>query len=272
MLATRERLVDAARHLFWERGYAATGLAEILALADANSGSFYHFFDSKDALLRTILETYVEVLDPHVLAPARAEATDPMARVFVLLDSYRQRLVDTDCRYGCPIGRLALEIDPENTPGARTDRQELHRLERRGGHALRRPGARPAEVAAFVLTVMEGGVDAGRARIGRDRALRHLRPPAAPAARRADPHVILRRCPRGGHPEAAHADDRRLGLALAFVVAQVHSCHCSEDHAPQRPPPQGRVPGSLDEVWLAMSTRRMNLALERRPGGHAPRR
>ena len=51
---TRERLIEAARHLFWERGYAATGLAEILARAGANSGSFYHFFESKDALLRTV--------------------------------------------------------------------------------------------------------------------------------------------------------------------------------------------------------------------------
>ena len=51
---TRERIVEAARYLFWEKGYAATGLAEILARADANSGSFYHFFDSKDAVLRTV--------------------------------------------------------------------------------------------------------------------------------------------------------------------------------------------------------------------------
>ena len=37
---TRERIVEAARFLFWEKGYAATGLAELLARAGANSGSF----------------------------------------------------------------------------------------------------------------------------------------------------------------------------------------------------------------------------------------
>jgi AcrR family transcriptional regulator len=40
---TRSRLLEAARYLFWEKGYAATGMAEILERAQANSGSFYHF-------------------------------------------------------------------------------------------------------------------------------------------------------------------------------------------------------------------------------------
>ena len=32
-LTTRERLVVTAMHLFWEKGYAATGMAEILERA-----------------------------------------------------------------------------------------------------------------------------------------------------------------------------------------------------------------------------------------------
>ena len=67
---TRLRIVEAARDLFWEKGYAATGLAELLQRAGANSGSFYHFFESKDAVLRTVLETYEDLLDPHVIQPA----------------------------------------------------------------------------------------------------------------------------------------------------------------------------------------------------------
>ena len=37
---TRARLLDAARYLFWEKGYTATGMSEILGRAQANSGSF----------------------------------------------------------------------------------------------------------------------------------------------------------------------------------------------------------------------------------------
>jgi len=64
--ATRDRLIDSARYLFWERGYAGTSMSELLAHAEVNSGSFYHFFDSKEALLRAVLEQYIQLLRPMV--------------------------------------------------------------------------------------------------------------------------------------------------------------------------------------------------------------
>lgn len=161
---TRDRLVEAARHLFWEKGYSATGLAEILARADANSGSFYHFFESKDALLKTVLELYVESLEPHLVRPMWEATPDPMERVFALLASYRQRLLDTDCQYGCPIGRLALEIDPENTPAHEIIARNFTRWKQAVEACLRAAGiAHAADAATFVLTVMEGGVMQSRA-------------------------------------------------------------------------------------------------------------
>jgi TetR/AcrR family transcriptional regulator, transcriptional repressor for nem operon len=197
---TRERLVDAARYLFWEQGYAATGLAQILARAEANSGSFYHFFDSKDALLRTVLDTYVDLLDPHVLRPAWAATTDPMARVFVLLDSYRRRLLDTGCRYGCPIGRLALEIDPENTPAHALIARNFTRWKEAVEACLRAAGLpRPAEVATLVLTVMEGGVMQARAYRTIepfDVCVRQLRLHLDALARTARPRGVAARRPR----------------------------------------------------------------------------
>ena len=161
---TRVRLIEAARHLFWERGYAATGLAEILARAEANSGSFYHFFESKDALLRTVLDTYADALEPHLIAPVRANARRPLDEVLGLLASYRARLVETGCTYGCPIGRLALEIDPENTPAYALIARNFDGWKAAVTDALRRARiANAEEVAAFVLTVMEGAVMQARA-------------------------------------------------------------------------------------------------------------
>jgi TetR/AcrR family transcriptional repressor of nem operon len=161
---TRSRIVEAARYLFWERGYAATGLSELLARADANSGSFYHFFESKDALLREVLETYADLFEPVVLRPAWQLTSDPLERVFALLDGYRGKLIATDCQYGCPIGRLALELDPENRPAhtliARnfTGWTEAVRLCLEAARV-----ADAADAASFVLTVMEGAVMQSRA-------------------------------------------------------------------------------------------------------------
>jgi TetR/AcrR family transcriptional regulator, transcriptional repressor for nem operon len=161
---TRERIVEAARDLFWEKGYTATGLAELLQRAGANSGSFYHFFESKDDVLRTVLETYEDLLDPHVIQPAFDKHQAPVDRVFALLDSYRERLVETKCQYGCPIGRLALELDAENTPAHERIARNFTAWRKAVEACVREAGIENApDVAAFVLTVMEGGVMQSRA-------------------------------------------------------------------------------------------------------------
>ena len=91
-------------------------MADLLAHAEVNSGSFYHFFESKEALLRAVLEMYLGALRPMVVDPAFARTDEPVARIFAILEGYRERILQTECQYGCPLGRLALEIDPENRP------------------------------------------------------------------------------------------------------------------------------------------------------------
>lgn len=160
--ATRQRLVESARYLFWERGFAGTSMADLLAHAKVNSGSFYHFFDSKEALLREVLESYLVALKPMIVEPAYATTPEPIERIFAILEGYRERILMTGAQYGCPLGRLALEIDPENRPA--------HKLiaENFGGwiDAVRDClGAAPLPagtdidaLATYVLAVMEGGV------------------------------------------------------------------------------------------------------------------
>src|SRR5580698_10066402 len=86
--ATRQRLVESSRYLFWERGFAGTSMADLLAHAKVNSGSFYHFFDSKEALLREVLESYLIALHPMIVEPAYAATTKPIERIFAILEGY----------------------------------------------------------------------------------------------------------------------------------------------------------------------------------------
>src|SRR5262245_50004777 len=107
---TRERIVEAARQLFFKRGYSATGIADVLRAAEANSGSLYHFFPSKGDLLAAVLEKYQSMLEPQVLEPAFARTRDPIERLFAILQGYRLLLEASDFQLGCPIGNLALEV------------------------------------------------------------------------------------------------------------------------------------------------------------------
>src|SRR4029077_14044691 len=161
---TRDRLIESARHLFWERGFAGTSMADLLAHADVNSGSFYHFFESKEALLREVLQGYLRALRPMVVDPAFALTDEPVERIFGILAGYRGRILQTDCRYGCPLGRLALEIDPENRPAHKLIAENFQgwiTAVRECVEVLkdRLPETTNAEaLATYVLAVMEGGV------------------------------------------------------------------------------------------------------------------
>jgi AcrR family transcriptional regulator len=53
---TRARLIDAAVSAFAARGYAATSVHDICALADLSVGSFYYHFDDKAGITLGILE------------------------------------------------------------------------------------------------------------------------------------------------------------------------------------------------------------------------
>ena len=79
---TRQRILDAARDLFWRQGYSATGIAQILKAADANSGSLYYFFPTKEDLLLAVLEWYKANLWPEVIQPVFDRVTDPIERPF----------------------------------------------------------------------------------------------------------------------------------------------------------------------------------------------
>ncbi len=48
---TKARIVSAAWKLFYEQGYEDTTVEDIVAASETSKGSFYHYFEGKDALL-----------------------------------------------------------------------------------------------------------------------------------------------------------------------------------------------------------------------------
>ena len=51
---TRGRIISAAWELFYEQGYEDTTVEEIIERSATSKGSFYHYFDGKDALLSSL--------------------------------------------------------------------------------------------------------------------------------------------------------------------------------------------------------------------------
>jgi AcrR family transcriptional regulator len=162
--ATRTRLLVTAMMLFSEKGYDATSIADILRAANANSGSLYHFFPTKQDLLIEVLKMYRDGIGPMLLAPAWEGVSDPIEKVFALLARYRGMLAATDCFYGCPIGNLALEIHEPDPPVRALIAVNFEGWVAAIEACYAEAGTRlPRDVdrhglAVFTLTTMEGGV------------------------------------------------------------------------------------------------------------------
>ena len=66
---TKGKIITAAWKLFYDQGYDETTIDEIIAQSGTSKGSFYHYFDGKDALLGTLAYLFdekYEELDSHL--------------------------------------------------------------------------------------------------------------------------------------------------------------------------------------------------------------
>lgn len=151
-------------HLFWEKGYGSTSVADILGRAGINSGSLYHFFPGKQDVLLAVLEAYRTGINENLLEPNWRGVDDPIEKIWKLMDGYRRALVETDCTYGCPIGSLALELHEPDPPVRERLAQNFTNWTAAIEECLIAagdrvpPGVNRRALAEFVLTTMEGGV------------------------------------------------------------------------------------------------------------------
>ena len=57
---TKGRIISAAWKLFYEQGYEATTVEDIVYESETSKGSFYHYFEGKNALLGTLANVFDE--------------------------------------------------------------------------------------------------------------------------------------------------------------------------------------------------------------------
>ena len=70
---TKGRIISAAWKLFYAQGYEGTTVEDIVFESGTSKGSFYHYFDGKDALMGTLAyvfdekyEELIPALDPNM--------------------------------------------------------------------------------------------------------------------------------------------------------------------------------------------------------------
>lgn len=88
----RNEILDSAQRFLFSKGYESMAIQDILADIQISSGAFYHYFDSKSALLEALIDRMVQqaeqVLPPIVHNP-NLTALEKMQRFFSTLDNMR---------------------------------------------------------------------------------------------------------------------------------------------------------------------------------------
>ncbi len=106
----RQRLMEAGRQLFLKQGFNGSGVQEITAAAKIPKGSFYSYFETKDAFALAVLEQYWTDVENNFGAILLDCNVSPLDRISL----YFRALSDDKARHkyahGCLIGNLSLEL------------------------------------------------------------------------------------------------------------------------------------------------------------------
>ncbi|MGI5200786.1 TetR/AcrR family transcriptional regulator [Spirillospora sp. CA-108201] len=164
-MGARERLVESARELLWERGYVGTSPKTIQQRAEAGQGSMYHHFAGKEELARAAIDRTAEEMRAAIDAQLSAPGT-AVERIAAYLRRER------DVLRGCPIGRLTQDPDVIAAPTLRRPVEETFAwLRTRLAAVLREgvdrgelePSVEPSPTATAIVATLQGGYVLARA-------------------------------------------------------------------------------------------------------------
>ena len=110
----KERLINTAMQLIWQRSYGTVGVNELCRQAGVKPGSFYYFFPSKRDLILAALEENWKQTRANVFEPAFTNDVAPTDRIPTIFQmAYKQqtaRQEKTGRVLGCAFGSLGSEL------------------------------------------------------------------------------------------------------------------------------------------------------------------
>jgi TetR/AcrR family transcriptional regulator, lmrAB and yxaGH operons repressor len=157
----KRAIVDAAVKLFRQRGYAGTGLNDIVKESSAPKGSLYHYFpEGKAAIGAAAVTAAGHTVEATLkgLANERPSPSTAISRYCELLAGWMEQ---SQFRDGCPIATTLLEEAPANPGITEAGKQAFSAWAAVIADALVAAGATPAragELGRFSVSVLEGAL------------------------------------------------------------------------------------------------------------------
>src|SRR5262245_3183421 len=110
----RERLLDAGLETLQRRGFNGCGVQEITNAAGVPKGSFYNYFDSKEALGAAVVDRYWQQRAGAVLPILEETDVSPRERLRRYFAALAANMAKRDYTGGCMIGNLGAELSDQS--------------------------------------------------------------------------------------------------------------------------------------------------------------
>lgn len=157
-----DEIADAAMRVFWQRGYAATSIQNLVEGTGLSRSSLYSTFESKQGLFQQALRRYEAVTTSNVALLSGSGASKTLIRE-LLMRVAEDELGDPQ-RRGCLVANAALELAGQDEGAAKLVAHNFQRLQKALEKLIQR-GQQSGEVAAeknpqalarFFVNTMQG--------------------------------------------------------------------------------------------------------------------
>ncbi len=158
-----DEALDAAMQPFWEHGYEATSLADLMKATGLQKGSIYKAFGSKHALFVRVLTRYLDQLHGEMRAAIEG-ASSPVEAIRRYLELVQRLGSDGAVQQGCLAVNTLVELAPHDEEVRETLRHHQMRVARALTATLEegqvagdfRQDATAGELATYLMTTSAG--------------------------------------------------------------------------------------------------------------------
>lgn len=154
----REEVLEKAMEAFWDHGYGATSLADLVEVTDLHPGSLYAAFHSKEGLFLAALDHYGQ-RSAERIEQALAEADSPLEGIRAHFRQLAEDAANPGAERSCLLVNSVLELGRHNRTVQQRVTRHLDTLEALFRGALEAAQAKgelsadkdPAALAAFLM-------------------------------------------------------------------------------------------------------------------------
>jgi AcrR family transcriptional regulator len=158
----RDRIFQAAKKLFYQFGIRGVSVDSIAAEADTTKVTLYRVFESKDDLVKQVIEDQSRRFWEWWDSIIAQHPNEPRAQIEALFAAFRDRICGSGVERGCPVSNAAVEVIDDDDPAKQLIRTHKLEVNRRLRALCTEMGAGAPEVLGDALSLLVNGVFAAR--------------------------------------------------------------------------------------------------------------